>query len=114
MTLDAAPVAEDTRGEPAVPAPRGKHGAKAETLLPSVAAELDATLAALNDGNAAEAIRRARHSLFGQKTSRAFVILTHAYCKTGDLGAAQASLRNVVAAERAPAVRACKAAGMDL
>ena len=116
LVFDAAAVAQDARSEP-IPvliAPRGKHVAREESLAPAVAAELDAALAALNQGNAAEAIRKARHSLFEQKTSRAFVILTRAYCKTGDLGAAQASLRNVAASERTQVVRACKAAGMDL
>ena len=120
--VDAAALAEQPRREPiasapaAPPAPRGKHAAtaKEESLSPTVAAELDAALASLNEGNVAEAIRKARHSLFEQKTSRAFVILTRAYCTTGDLGAAQASLRNVAASERARVVHACKATGMDL
>jgi serine/threonine-protein kinase len=114
--VDAALLATERHSEPGAAAAgsRSKHAAKEESLLPAVAAELDAAMASLNEGNVAEAVRKARHSLFEQKTSRAFAILTRAYCATGDLGSAQAALRNVAAAERARVVRACKSSGMEL
>ena len=60
-----------------------------------------------------EAIRRARHSLYEQKTSRASAILTRAYCLQGDLGAAKAELGHIVASERARVIKSCRAAGME-
>ena len=61
-----------------------------------------------------EAIRRARHTLYEQKTSRASTILTRAYCLQGDLGAAKAELGHVAASERARVIKSCRAAGLDL
>jgi hypothetical protein len=91
-----------------------KSAAREESLPASVAAELDAAESALSAKDLGEAIRRARHSLYDKKTSRAAAILTRAYCLQGDLGAAKAELGHVAASERGRVLKACRAAGMDL
>jgi tRNA A-37 threonylcarbamoyl transferase component Bud32 len=95
-------------------ATRGKSAAHEEQVPPAVAAELDAAESALAAKDLGEAIRRARHSLYEKKTSRASAILTRAYCLQGDLGAAKAELGHVAAPERARVVKSCRAAGIGL
>ena len=103
--------ADDKRSEK--PA-RGKGVAREETLPASVAAELDVAEKALAAKDLDEAIRRARHSLYEKKTSRAAAILTRAYCLQGDLGAAKAELGHVSASDRARVLKSCRAVGMEL
>ena len=119
-----APVVD--AGQAAVPAPslieekrterpaRGKIAAREEPVPAAVAAELDAAESALAAKDIGEAIRRARHSLYEKKTSRAAAILTRAHCLQGDLGAAKAELGHVAAPDRARVIKSCRAAGMDL
>jgi serine/threonine-protein kinase len=85
-----------------------------EHLSDDVRADLDAAASALARGDTREAKRLAQHSLLGQKTSRAFAIITRAACQDGDLTNARAGLRNVASSERAAVVRACAAKGIDL
>jgi hypothetical protein len=107
------PVAQVENKRPEKPA-RGKGTAREETLPASVAAELDVAEKALAAKDLGEAIRRARHSLYEKKTSRASSILTRAYCMQGDLGAAKAELGHVAASDRARVLKSCRAAGMEL
>jgi serine/threonine-protein kinase len=86
----------------------------AESLAPATAAELDQAEAALRDGQPQEAVRLARHSLLAQKSSRAYSVITRAYCRAGDLGNANASFLSVRGAERAHVLRECKSAGLEL
>ncbi len=94
--------------------PKGKVVAKAEALTPSLLADLEAGERALAANDPAEAIRRARHSLYERKTSRAASILTRAFCLQRDLGGAKAELAHVAASDRPKVLRACRAAGLDL
>jgi regulator of protease activity HflC (stomatin/prohibitin superfamily) len=103
--------AEEKRPEKSA---RAKGTSREEALPPSVAAELDAAELALTAKDLGEAIRRARHSLYEKKTSRAAAILTRAYCLQGDLGAAKAELGHVATPERARVIKTCRAAGMEL
>jgi serine/threonine-protein kinase len=84
-----------------------------ETLPPEIAAELDAAEKAI-DGEPAEAVRQARHTLATAKSSRAFAIIARAFCKQGDLGNAKAALHSVGSADRPRVLKYCKAAGTDL
>lgn len=95
-------------------AARPRTTSREEPLPASVAAELDAAESALAAKDLGEAIRRARHSLYEKKTSRASAILTRAYCLQGDLGAAKAELSHVAASERARVIKSCRSAGMEL
>jgi tRNA A-37 threonylcarbamoyl transferase component Bud32 len=112
---DVAPVA-DTATEKSVQktATSSRAVVRQEVLPGSVTAELNAAEKALAAKDLAEAIRRARHSLYGKKSSRASAILTRAFCMQGDLGAAKAELAHLRGAERARVIRACRAVGMDL
>ena len=114
IAVAAEIVPEKTVEKSASPGPRNKPAARDETLPGSVSAELDAAEKALAAKDPAEAIRRARHSLYEKKSSRASSILTRAFCLQGDLGAAKAELAHLAGAERARAIRACRAAGIDL
>jgi hypothetical protein len=100
---------KDTKG-----AARSKNPAREAKLPPAVAAELDAAESALAAKDLGEAIRRARHSLYEKKTSRASAILTRAFCLQGDLGAAKAELVHVAGSERPRVIKSCRAAGIDL
>jgi serine/threonine-protein kinase len=84
-----------------------------ESLPADVVAELDAAEKAI-DADPQEAIRQARHTLSTAKSSRAFSVITRAYCKQGDLGNAKAALHSVGAGDRARVLKYCKAAGTDL
>ncbi len=111
--------AKQTAGKPAdnvaAHGPRAKAAAVRDEGLPeSVSAELDAAERALAAKDPAEAIRRARHSLYQRKSSRASAVLTRAFCLQGDLGAAKAELAHVSGGERARVLRVCHAAGIDL
>ncbi|HEY2744587.1 MAG TPA: serine/threonine-protein kinase [Polyangia bacterium] len=86
---------------------------KKETLPAEVAAALDGAEKQI-DGDPGEAIRQARHTLSTAKSSRAFSIITRAFCKQGDLGNAKAALHSVGGGDRARVLKYCKAAGTDL
>ncbi|MCU1283006.1 MAG: serine/threonine-protein kinase [bacterium] len=86
---------------------------KKESLPPEIAAELDAAEKAI-DGEPAEAVRQARHTLSTAKSSRAFSIIARGFCKQGDLGNAKAALHSVGGGDRGRVLKYCKAAGTDL
>jgi hypothetical protein len=92
----------------------GGGAAKPETLNPAAAGDLAEAEAALESGKSADAIRLAQHSLYAQKTSRAYVIMVRAHCTQGDLGNAKAALAHVAARDRAAVLRACGKRGVDL
>ncbi|MDX2023310.1 MAG: serine/threonine-protein kinase [Deltaproteobacteria bacterium] len=85
-----------------------------EVVPPEVAAELAEAEALLAAGQTKEAARKAKHSLFGAKTSRAYKVLTRAACAEGDLTNARAAFLNVARAERKSVVAACLKSGLDL
>ena len=114
LTAAALEVPSPTEDKHIEKAARAKSAAREEQVPAAVAAELDTAESALAAKDVSEAIRRARHSLFEKKTSRASAILTRAYCLQGDLGAAKAELGHVARAERARVIRSCRAAGMEL
>ncbi len=89
-------------GEPALPAEAVEQLVEAERLL--------------EQGDASEAIRRARQSFFVRKSNRGWGLLTRAFCHKGDLENARASFRNVRTGspERVRALRACRAADIHL
>jgi serine/threonine-protein kinase len=90
------------------------HPPKEETIPPEVQAELASADKALAAGNLTEAVHQARHSLNQRKTSRAFAIITRAYCKGGDLGNANAAFHSVTGGDRAAVKSFCHGAGVDL
>ena len=115
VAADPAPVAPAfVKERRAGKAERIRSPSRTETVSAALAAELDAAESALVAKDLTEAIRRARHTLYEQKTSRASTILTRAYCLQGDLGAAKAELGHVAASERARVIKSCRAAGLDL
>jgi serine/threonine-protein kinase len=85
-------------------------------LPPALAAQLDEADRLLEQGDAREAIRRARQSFFVRKSNRGWALLTRAFCRQGDLENARASFRNIRrgSPERMRAARACRAASIDL
>jgi tRNA A-37 threonylcarbamoyl transferase component Bud32 len=110
-TAQASVQAEEKRPGKAA---HSRTASREEPLPASVAAELDAAESALVAKDLGEAIRRARHSLYEKKSSRAAAILTRAYCLQGDLGAAKAELSHIAASERARVIKSCRAAGLEL
>jgi eukaryotic-like serine/threonine-protein kinase len=92
----------------------GGGAAKPETLNPAAAGDLAEAEAALEAGKGAEAIRLAQHSLYAQKSSRAYAIIVRAHCTQGDLGNAKAALAHVAGRDRAAVLRACGKLGVDL
>ena len=118
------PTAED---EPSEPKPaqtqarkaegaKAGEGAKAKELAlpPEAARDLDEAEAALGAGKPADAVRLAQHSLYAQKSSRAYAVIARARCAQGDLGNAKAALAQVAARDRSPVVRACGKLGVEL
>jgi serine/threonine-protein kinase len=106
------PVAMEKKAEPTLPA--AKSAAKAETLAPAAAGDLADAEAALAAGKTGEAVRLAQHSLYAQKSSRAYAIIARARCAEGDLGNAKAALAQVGVRDRAAVVRACGKLGLEL
>ena len=88
--------------------------ARQEKLAPAVAGELADAEAALAVGRSADAIRLAQHSLYAQKSSRAYAIIARARCGQGDLGNAKAALAQVAGRDRPSVVHACGKLGVDL
>jgi hypothetical protein len=103
----------DKAAQPPRPTSHGA-GAKAEALAPATAAELGDAEAALEAGRGGDAIRLAQHSLYAQKSSRAYAIIARARCAQGDLGNAKAALAQVGARDRSAVVRACSKLGVEL
>jgi serine/threonine-protein kinase len=99
---------------PAKPGGGGKEKEKEAALSPEAARDLDEADAALDGGKPAEALRLAQHSLYAQKSSRAYAIIVRARCAQGDLGNAKAALAHVSARDRSPVVRACGKLGVEL
>jgi serine/threonine-protein kinase len=83
-------------------------------LSPEAAKDLDDAEAALDAGKPAEAIRLAQHSLYAQKSSRAYAVIARARCVQGDLGNAKAAFAQVAPRDRPPVVRACGKLDIDL
>jgi serine/threonine-protein kinase len=119
------PKADEAKAEaepakpPAKETPRAPKSASApkETgapLSPEAARDLDEAEAALAAGKPGEAVRLAQHSLYTQKSSRAYVVMTKARCAQGDLGNAKAALTHVSARERSQVVRECGKLGLEL
>jgi len=98
------------------PSPKRADGAKAKdaALAPEAARDLDEAEAALEAGKAADALRLAQHSLYTQKSSRAYALIVRARCAQGDLGNAKAALAQVSARDRSSVVRACGKLGIEL
>jgi hypothetical protein len=97
------------------PAPvQAKAAPKPEALSPAAASDLADAEAALAAGKSSEALRLAQHSLYAQKSSRAYAIIVRARCAEGDLGNARAALAQVGPHDRAAVVRACSKLGVDL
>ena len=93
---------------------RSKRSKGKETLSPEAARDLDEAEAALDAGKPADAVRLAQHSLYAQKTSRAYAVIARARCAQGDLGNAKAALAQVSARDRSQVVRACGKLGVEL
>jgi serine/threonine-protein kinase len=104
-----APVKEPPR---AVKSAAAKETAPA--LSPDAARDLDEAEAALEAGKSGEAVRLAQHSLYAQKSSRAYAVITRAHCAQGDLGNAKANLAHVAPRDRSQVVRACGKLGVEL
>jgi eukaryotic-like serine/threonine-protein kinase len=92
----------------------GAGAAKPEKVPDAVAAELADAATALEAGRNADAIRMAQHSLYTQKSSRAYATIARARCAEGDLGNARAALAQVGGRERGAVLRACGKLGVDL
>jgi eukaryotic-like serine/threonine-protein kinase len=120
------PTAEEEPNEPKTgPTPaqarkaegaKAGEGAKAKALAlpPEAARDLDEAEAALGAGKPADAVRLAQHSLYAQKSSRAYAVIARARRAQGDLGNAKAALAQVAARDRSPVVRACGKLGVEL
>jgi serine/threonine-protein kinase len=106
------PLGQEAR--PTRPAVEPKARRPVESLPPALAAELDQVERLLDSRSAEEALRIARRTLRTQVSSRAFGLMTRAYCQLGDLGNAKAQLRNVAAADRSAIVRRCARDGLEL
>jgi hypothetical protein len=100
----------------AAPARRADPATKAKevALSPEAARDLDEAEAALEAGKPTEALRLAQHSLYAQKSSRAYAVIARARCVQGDLGNAKAALAQVAARDRSGVVRACGKLGVEL
>jgi serine/threonine-protein kinase len=107
----AVPVVEHP--EKAAAAPARAHRERAP-LAPAAAADLDEAEAALAAGNPAEAIRLAQHSLYAQRSGRAYAAIARARCAQGDLGNAKAAFAQVEPGDRPAVIRACRKQGIVL
>jgi serine/threonine protein kinase len=114
---EQANAADDTKPAAKEPAHTGKSAAvkgKEAALSPEAARDLDDAEAALDAGKTADALRLAQHSLYAQKSSRAYAVIARARCAQGDLGNAKAALAQVAARDRSTVVRACGKLGVEL
>jgi eukaryotic-like serine/threonine-protein kinase len=116
VAVDASRPAEETaKATPERSSPPSKPAeARERPLAPAAAADVTEAEVALARGDAAAAVRLAQHSLYAQKSSRAFAVMVKARCRQGDLGGARAALAHVTAAARPSVLRDCAAHGMDL
>jgi serine/threonine-protein kinase len=85
-----------------------------ETLPDEVKSDLDDADKKLAAGDVDGALHLARRTLTVHKSSRAFALITRAYCRAGDLGNAKANFSSVAASDRAAVVSACKKQEVDL
>jgi serine/threonine protein kinase len=113
---DDTPTPAAKATEPKAGPTRKADGAKTKeiALPPEAARDLDEAEAALDAGKPADAVRLAQHSLYAQKSSRAYAVIARARCAQGDLGNAKAALAQVGARDRAQVVRACGKLGTEL
>jgi hypothetical protein len=115
---DAPKVDADPTKPPAKESPRALKSAAAKepaaALSPEAARDLDEAEAALDAGKPGEAVRLAQHSLYAQKSSRAYALITRARCVQGDLGNAKASFVHVAPRDRSSVVRACGKLDIEL
>jgi serine/threonine-protein kinase len=113
---EAKAEAEPAKAAPAKDAPRAAKSAPAKEapLSPEAARDLDEAEAALAAGKPGEAVRLAQHSLYTQKSSRAYAVMTRARCAQGDLGNAKASFAHVAPRDRSQVARACGKMDVDL
>jgi serine/threonine-protein kinase len=109
----APPVAAAVPPRPAAAAHAAKPGPGA-ALPAEVTTDLDEAEITLAKGQVDEALHLARRTLTVHKSSRAFAIITRAYCRAGDLGNAKASFSSVASTDRAPVLAACKRQDIDL
>jgi serine/threonine protein kinase len=105
-------VAKESRMAKALRAAKEKE--KGAALSPEAARDLDDAEAALDGGKPADALRLAQHSLYAQKSSRAYAVIVRARCAEGDLGNAKAALAHVSARDRSTVVRTCGKLGVEL
>jgi hypothetical protein len=106
--IEAKPIeAKPVQPEPVEASKPRPTETKVEALSPAAASDLAEAQAALAAGKSAEAIRLAQHSLYAQKSSRAYAIIARARCAQGDLGNAKAALAQVAARDRSAVVRDC-------
>jgi eukaryotic-like serine/threonine-protein kinase len=84
------------------------------TLPPAVAEELQEAEQLFAKGQFKEAERKAKHSLLGSMSSRAYNLLTRIACAQGDLTNANAYLPKVSRAERKLVLATCTKNGVDL
>ncbi len=115
-TVAETPTAAANATEPKPGPTRKADGAKTQeaALSPEAARDLDEAEAALDAGKPADAVRLAQHSLYAQKSSRAYAVIARARCAQGDLGNAKAALAQVAARDRSSVVRACGKLGTPL
>jgi len=92
----------------------GKAGARDEVMSPAALADLEEAERALDAGKPAEALRLAQHSLYAQKSSRAYAVMARARCGQGDLGNAKAAFALLPRGQRGPVARACRKLGIEL
>ncbi len=100
--------------KPDRPAKPNSKGDSNEALPSAALADLADAEVALQAGKSGEAIRLAQHSLYAQKSSRAYAIIARARCLEGDLGNAKAALAHVAGRDRAAVVRQCGKLGVDV
>ena len=121
--VDEKPSADEKPTEaeaPVVAAPKGSKKTEASSkgkeapLSPEAARDLQEAEAALDAGKPSDALRLAQHSLYAQKSSRAYAVIARARCAQGDLGNAKAALAQVSARDRAAVIRACGKLNVEL
>jgi eukaryotic-like serine/threonine-protein kinase len=116
--VETKPVAATIETRPQPTTSKSKTGDKnrdgQEALSPAAESDLAEAQAALDGGRSADAIRLAQHSLYAQKSSRAYAIMARARCAQGDLGNAKAALSKVAARDRPAVVRDCGKLDVDI
>lgn len=108
---DAAPNHEPPPRPRAAPSGATADHAEPPTI---VASDLTSAAAALEQGDAQQALLLARRSLLEARSTQAFAIMAKAYCLQRNLGLAVAMLRNVSARQRQSVRSACRRLGLEL